>query len=221
MALDSYTHFTSPIRRYADLIVHRALINAYGLGEGGLSEEENVMIGEVADHISKTERNSMEAERSAVDRFTASYLETRTAHEFTGRISGVTNFGLFIRLDENGADGLLPIKALPGDYYEHVEKAHALIGRRTGKIFRLCAPIRVVIRQADRLTGSCLLDLADGVTHADIPGFSSDHDKIPSGRGRDRFARGGKPKFKGKKTDKSFKKKKKTTPKHKKKKAGK
>jgi ribonuclease R len=171
LALTKYAHFTSPIRRYADLIVHRSLIRAYDLGEGGLTDEESVKIGEIADHISKTERNSMEAERSAVDRFTASYLETRKNQEFSGRISGVTNFGLFVRLDENGADGLVPIRSLPDDYYVHEEKAHALIGRRTGRIFRLCAPVRVMIREADRLTGSCVLEVIDAQKGADIPGF--------------------------------------------------
>jgi ribonuclease R len=222
LALAKYGHFTSPIRRYADLIVHRSIINAYGLGDGGLTETESVTIGEIADHISKTERNSMMAERSAVDRFTASYLETRTDQEFTGRISGVTHFGLFVRLDENGADGLIPIKTLPDDYYEHVEKAHALIGRRTKRIFRLCAPVRVMIREADRLTGSCILSLAPGQNSADIPGFVGAHDVLP--KDGPRGHRGGQH-FKGKsKSDadkKPFKKKKKTTPKHKKKKEGK
>jgi ribonuclease R len=164
----------------------------------------------------------MMAERSAVDRFTASYLETRTDQEFTGRISGVTHFGLFVRLDENGADGLIPIKTLPDDYYEHVEKAHALIGRRTKRIFRLCAPVRVMIREADRLTGSCILSLAPGQNSADIPGFVGAHDVLP--KDGPRGHRGGQH-FKGKsKSDadkKPFKKKKKTTPKHKKKKEGK
>jgi ribonuclease R len=223
LALSKYAHFTSPIRRYADLIVHRSIINAYGLGDGGLTETESVTIGEIADHISKTERNSMVAERSAVDRFTASYLETRTDQEFTGRISGVTHFGLFVRLDENGADGLIPIKTLPDDYYEHVEKAHALIGRRTKRIFRLCAPVRVMIREADRLTGSCILALAPGQNSADIPGFVGAHDVLPKqGPGGHR---GGGKNFKGKSKSgadkKPFKKKKKTTPKHKKKKEGK
>ncbi len=224
LALSKYAHFTSPIRRYADLIVHRSIINAYGLGDGGLTETESVTIGEISDHISKTERNSMVAERSAVDRFTASYLETRTAQEFTGRISGVTHFGLFVRLDENGADGLIPIKTLPDDYYEHVEKAHALIGRRTKRIFRLCAPVRIMIREADRLTGSCILALVPGQTSADIPGFFGAHDVLPKQGSRGH--RDGGKNFRGKSSKSSedkkpFKKKKKTTPKHKKKKTAK
>lgn len=219
LALEKYAHFTSPIRRYADLIVHRSLITAYGLGDDGLSKEEAVMLADIADHISKTERNSMEAERAAVDRFTASYLETRHGVEFTGRISGVTKFGLFIRLDENGADGLVPIRSLPNDYYVHEEKAHALIGRRTGRIFRLCAPVRVMIKEADRLTGSCILELVDADGGADIPGFIGPEEMFKpsqkptrSGRAKPHQTR------KGRKDDgNKFKKKKKTTPKHKKK----
>jgi len=226
LALRKYAHFTSPIRRYADLIVHRSLIRAYDLGEGGLTDEESVTLADIADHISKTERNSMEAERSAVDRFTASYLETRGGQEFTGRISGVTNFGLFVRLDENGADGLVPIKTLPGDYYEHVEKAHALIGRRTGRIFRLCAPIRVLIREADRLTGSCILEVIDPHQGADIPGFIGPEGAMfrpsekPTRSGRQKpyqTKKGRKDDGKRFKKGPSAKKKKKTTPKHKKK----
>ena len=222
LALQKYAHFTSPIRRYADLIVHRSIIRAYNLGEGGLTDTETVTIGEIADHISKTERNSMEAERSAVDRFTASYLETRVAHEFTGRISGVTNFGLFVRLDENGADGLVPIRSLPNDYYEHVEKAHALIGKRTGRIFRLCAPVTVAIREADRLTGSCVLQIVNAEKGADIEGFVGPEimmrpSRKPNSSGRDKPFQT----QKGRKDDgKRFKKKKKsTTPKHKKRKS--
>ncbi|PCI00771.1 MAG: ribonuclease R [Alphaproteobacteria bacterium] len=211
LALTKYAHFTSPIRRYADLIVHRSLIRAYGLGEGGLSKEEEVTIAEIADHISKTERNSMEAERSAVDRFTASYLETRISAQFSGRISGVTKFGLFVRLDENGADGLVPIRSLPDDYYIHDENARALIGRRRKRVFRLCAPVTVRVKEADRLTGSTILELVNANNGAEIPGFIG---KEPSRHTEH------KPYPRGKKGGQKFNKKKKktTTPKHKRKK---
>jgi ribonuclease R len=216
LALNKYAHFTSPIRRYADLIVHRSLIRAYDLGEGGLTKEEDVLIGEIASHISKTERNSMEAERNSVDRFTASYLESRIMAEFSGRISGVTKFGLFVRLDENGADGLVPIRSLPDDYYVHNEDSHALIGRRTKRVFRLCAPVRVRVREADRLTGSTVLEIVNGEAGADIPGYIGPEAQFMEGR-----KSGGRNKpfqsQKGRKDNgKKFKKKKKTTPKHKK-----
>jgi len=222
LALQKYGHFTSPIRRYADLIVHRSIIRAYGLGDDGLTDEETVTLAEIADRISKTERNSMEAERSSVDRFTASYLETRISAEFSGRISGVTNFGLFVRLDENGADGLIPIKSIEGDFYEHVESAHALVGRRTGRIFRLCAPVRVIIREADRLTGSCILKLTDDfMGGADIPGFVGPKITLASSHKPTRGRSGSKShQSRKRRTDddkKHPKKKKSTTPKHKKK----
>ncbi|MCB9982552.1 MAG: ribonuclease R [Rhodospirillales bacterium] len=171
LALHKYAHFTSPIRRYADLLVHRSLIAAYGLGPGGISEGEIAQIDETCDHISNTERNSMVAERSAVDRFTASYLSGQIGAEFSGKISGVTRFGLFVTLDESGADGLVPMKSLAGDFYIHDEAQHALVGRRTGRVFRLGAPVTVRLREADGLTGSTVLELCEeSVNGAEVPG---------------------------------------------------
>lgn len=169
LALRRYAHFTSPIRRYADLLVHRSLIRAYGLGEGGLSEEEKVTLTEKAEHISQTERTSAEAERSAVDRFTAAWMSERIGAEFSGIINGVTRFGLFVTLDENGADGLIPMRSLPDDFYIHDEKQHALIGRRHKRIYRLGAPVQIRLKEADGLTGSSVFELASDKS-ADIPG---------------------------------------------------
>ncbi len=172
LALAKYAHFTSPIRRYADLLVHRALIAAFNLGAGGMDKEQAVRVEEICEHISATERTSMEAERNAVDRFTAAFLSTQIGAEFQGRISGVTRFGLFVVLQETGADGLIPIRTLPDDFYEHDERAHALVGRRTGRIFRLGAPVTVRLKEADGLTGSTLLELSGHREGADIPGFT-------------------------------------------------
>ncbi len=183
LALEKYAHFTSPIRRYADLLVHRALIGAFGLGSGGMSDHEIARINEIAQHISETERTSMGAERSATDRFTASYLSDHIGAEFEGKINGVTRFGLFVTLAESGADGLIPIRSLGDDYYIHDEKAHALIGRKTKQIFRLGAAIRIVIKEADGITGSCVFALAAGQKGADIEGMkpprisSRNHDR--------------------------------------------
>ncbi len=171
LALEKYAHFTSPIRRYADLLVHRALIGAYGLGEGGLTKGEVARIDEIAQHISETERTSMSAERSATDRFTASYLSEHIGASFDGKINGVTRFGLFVTLSESGADGLIPMKSLGDDFYIHDEKAHALVGRRKGIIYRLGAPLSVIIKEADGITGSCIFSLAPGQKGADIPGM--------------------------------------------------
>ncbi|MBX2833951.1 MAG: ribonuclease R [Micavibrio sp.] len=201
LALDRYAHFTSPIRRYADLLVHRSLISAYDLGPGGITEEETVRIDEIAQHISGTERASMVAERSAVDRFTASYLSDHIGASFEGKISGVTRFGLFVSLNESGADGLIPMKSLGDDFYEHDEKSHALIGKRKGKVFRLGAAITVRLSEADGLTGSCILELAEqSKGGADIPGMVFKTSIPPMGRkphskGRGKKGRdgGGKP----------------------------
>jgi ribonuclease R len=112
LALRRYAHFTSPIRRYSDLIVHRALISAHRWGDDGLSPEEIDQLEPTAQHISETERRSMAAERDTTDRYLAAFLSERVGAELTGRISGVQRFGAFVKLDETGADGLIPIRSL-------------------------------------------------------------------------------------------------------------
>ena len=159
--LQRYAHFTSPIRRYADLVVHRALIRALKLGDDGLSDAEAARLKETADHISMTERRAMAAERDSVDRYVAAFMQDRVGAVFDGRISGVTRFGLFIRLRETGADGLLPMRSLGGDFFRHDEKRHALTGERSGAIYRLGDMIRVRLAEATPLTGGLRFDLAD------------------------------------------------------------
>lgn len=194
LALKRYAHFTSPIRRYADLLVHRSLVSAYGLGEGGLSEEERVRLDEMADHISTTERTSMEAERSAKDRFAAQYLSEHVNAEFAGTISGVSRFGLFVTLDGSGADGIIPIRTLPDDFYIHDEKQHALIGRETGRLYRMGAKMTVRLVEADPMTGSTVLSVI-GKEGADIPGINMPEPRIQPRRGRKKHGKN----FKGKK----------------------
>lgn len=159
LALQRYAHFTSPIRRYADLVVHRGLINAYGLGEGGITSKELGMLDEMGEHISATERRSALAERDAVDRYTAIYLAERTGAFFEGRVTGVTRFGLFVELSETGADGLIPMNSLGDDFYTHDETHHCLIGRRTGRVLRLGARCTVKLLAADALQGSTVFEL--------------------------------------------------------------
>lgn len=152
LALSQYTHFTSPIRRYSDLIVHRSLISVAKLGQGGLVRGERDL-QETAEHISMTERRSAAAERETVDRFTAAFLTDRVGASFTGRINGVSRFGLFVTLDETGADGILPIKRLPSDYYEVFEDIHMLAGRSSGMAFSVGDLITVTLSEADAMTG--------------------------------------------------------------------
>ncbi|HEX3918668.1 MAG TPA: ribonuclease R [Caulobacteraceae bacterium] len=157
--LARYAHFTSPIRRYADLIVHRALIRALNLGDDGLSDIDIAKLKDTAERITMAERRAMAAERDATDRYVASFLADRVGAEFQGRITGVTRFGLFIRLAETGADGLVPISSLGDEYYVHDERAHALIGERSGGRWRLGREVEVLLREATPITGGLLFEM--------------------------------------------------------------
>jgi ribonuclease R len=161
LALAKYAHFTSPIRRYADLVVHRGLIRGCKMGDDGLTDHEVENLEEIADHISTTERRSAAAEREAVDRFITLFMADRIGATFSGRISGVARFGLFARLDETGADGIIPIDSLPSDTYYHDEKRQALVGKRTRRVYQLAQPVKVKLDRADRLTGSMALSLVE------------------------------------------------------------
>jgi ribonuclease R len=158
--LQRYAHFTSPIRRYADLVVHRALIRALRAGPDGLTDSEGTRVSETAEHISMTERRAMAAERDSVDRYVAAFMQDRVGAVFECRITGVTRFGLFVRLKETGADGLIPMRALGLDFFRHDEKRHALVGERTRKVYRLGEKITVRLAEAAPLTGGLRFDLA-------------------------------------------------------------
>jgi len=157
--LDRYAHFTSPIRRYADLVVHRGLIRALGLGDDGLSEADIARMKDTAERITLAERRAMAAERDATDRYVAAFLSERVGAEFEGRISGVTRFGLFVRLAETGADGLVPIATLGAEYFFHDARAHALIGERSGAVWRLGRQVDVRLREATPITGGLLFEM--------------------------------------------------------------
>jgi ribonuclease R len=159
LALARYAHFTSPIRRYSDLLVHRALIGAFDFGDGTLDRSAVAEFAETAVHISGTERRAAAAERDAVDRYVAAFLADKVDSEFEGRISGVARFGLFINLRETGADGIIPISTLPQDFYDHDEGRHALVGRRSGRTFQLGQSVTVRLVSADALTGGITLEL--------------------------------------------------------------
>jgi ribonuclease R len=157
--LNRYAHFTSPIRRYADLIVHRALISALKLGDDGLSDWDVKNLKDTADHITGQERKAMAAERDATDRYVAAFLAERVGAAFEGRITGVTRFGLFVRLAETGADGLVPIGNLGDEYFVHDDRAHALVGQRTGQRWRLGSAVTVKLVEATPITGGLLFEM--------------------------------------------------------------
>ncbi len=162
LALPCYAHFTSPIRRYADLLVHRALIAGLGLGDGGLPDDAGAVFTQIGQHISMTERRAQAAEREAVDRFTAAFLRNRVGDILPGRITGVTRFGLFVTLDESGADALIPMSSLPDDFYIHNEAEHCLIGRRWGRTYRLGEPVAARLSECDPITGGMVMQLVEG-----------------------------------------------------------
>jgi ribonuclease R len=157
--LQRYAHFTSPIRRYADLVVHRALISALKLGDDGLTDRDRVRLSETAELITAAERRAMAAERDATDRYVAAFLAERQGAEFDGRITGVTRFGLFVRLQEIGADGLVPVSSLGGEYFIHDDRAHALVGERSGRRWRLGARVEVRLVEATPLTGGLVFEM--------------------------------------------------------------
>ena len=161
LALQNYAHFTSPIRRYSDLIVHRALITGHGWGKDGLSPQDIEMLDETAQQISDTERRSMAAERDTTDRYLAAYLADRVGAEFTGRISGVAKFGLFVKLDETGADGLIPIRTLGREFFHYDADSQSLMGADTGTVMRLGQRVTVRLAEAVPVTGGLMLELLE------------------------------------------------------------
>ncbi|WP_375687021.1 ribonuclease R [Pseudooceanicola sp. LIPI14-2-Ac024] len=159
LALTNYAHFTSPIRRYSDLIVHRALISAHKWGKDGLTAEEIEDLEATAKHISDTERRSMVAERDTTDRYLAAYLSERVGDEMTGRISGVARFGAFVRLDETGADGLVPIRSIGREFFHFDKESETLMGSDTGLTIQPGQRVTVRLAQAVPLTGGLELEL--------------------------------------------------------------
>jgi ribonuclease R len=157
--LAKYAHFTSPIRRYADLVVHRALVTALGLGSDGLSDRDIANMKDTAEVITFAERRAMAAERDATDRYVAAFLADRVGAEFTGRITGVTRFGLFVRLAETGADGLVPISKLGGEFFIHDDRSHALVGERSGARWPLGMTVEVRLEEATPITGGLLFEM--------------------------------------------------------------
>jgi ribonuclease R len=157
--LRRYAHFTSPIRRYADLVVHRGLIRALRLGNDGPPDTDPGALGEIAASISAAERRAMAAERETVDRLIAHFLADRVDAVFEGRIGGVTRAGLFVKLNDTGADGFIPVRTLGTDYFRYEERAHALVGNATGETFRLGDGVTVRLVEAIPVAGALRFEL--------------------------------------------------------------
>ncbi|MEO1135480.1 MAG: RNB domain-containing ribonuclease, partial [Pseudomonadota bacterium] len=157
--LPRYAHFTSPIRRYADLTVHRALVKAFKLGANGQTEQEAAALPRIAEQISDLERRSIAAERESNDRYLADYLEARIGVEFEARIRGVTKFGLFVMLDETGADGFVPMRSIGFERFRFEEKDHAIFGETSGGMYRLGQHVKVRLAEAAPLTGGLRFEM--------------------------------------------------------------
>lgn len=143
LAYPAYTHFTSPIRRYPDLLVHRAIRHALGGGQAEAFEYPKPKIQVMGEHCSGTERRADEATRDAESWLKCEYMLDKIGEELSGWISGVTSFGLFVQLEELYIDGLIHVTALDNDYYHFDPVGHRLTGERTGRVYRLGDPIRV------------------------------------------------------------------------------
>lgn len=194
LALKRYAHFTSPIRRYADLLVHRALIDALRAGNDGLGDTKLEEIQEMAEMVSANERRAMLAERDAMDRFTAVFMQDHVGAQFTARISGVTRAGLFVTLTDTGASGLVPMRNLGSDFYDLDENTMVLQGRSTGNTYRMGQPVSVRLKEAAPVTGGLLFEMLNQPASKARSGGP----RHKSGRPRNLPKRGGKPSLKGK-----------------------
>ena len=169
LSLGSYAHFTSPIRRYADLIVHRALVRSFGLGDGGLTDDEASRMSVLGTAISQAERRAMEAERETVDRYVAAFLSTRVGEVLETRITGVASFGFFATVEGIGGDGLVPVSTLGDDYYRFDEGARTLTGDATGTVYAAGQMMQLRLAEASPISGALRFELVEGGSNGRSP----------------------------------------------------
>jgi ribonuclease R len=162
LALATYAHFTSPIRRYADLLVHRALVDAYKLGEGGLPRGEEEKFEAVGEQISMLERRAMEAERETIDRYVAAYLSDQVGQLVECRITGVQPFGFFAAVEDLGGDGLIFARDLGLEYFRYDEGAKQLVGEESGETYRIGQRLTLRLAEANPVSGSLRFELPEG-----------------------------------------------------------
>ena len=168
LALGSYAHFTSPIRRYADLVVHRALTRAYRLGEGGLTDHEAEAMEVTGELISQHERRAMEAERETIDRYVAAYLADHVGEIVDCRITGVQPFGFFATVEGLGGDGLVPVSTLGTDYFRYDEASQTLTGDETGERFAPGQRLKLRLAEADPVSGALRFELPEGGSYSPV-----------------------------------------------------
>jgi ribonuclease R len=165
LALGSYAHFTSPIRRYADLVVHRSLVRAFGLGpkvrESGLSDSETESMDVTGELISQLERRAMEAERETLDRYVAAYLSERVGDLVDCRITGVQPFGFFATVEGLGGDGLVPVSTLGTEYFRYDEASQSLVGEDSGETFASGRRLKLRLAEANPVSGGLRFELPD------------------------------------------------------------
>jgi ribonuclease R len=188
LALGSYAHFTSPIRRYADVLVHRSLVRSYGLGEGGLTDDEAARMDVTGEKISQLERRAMEAERDTIDRYVAAYLSERVGQVLETRITGVTSFGFFATVEGLGGDGLVPAATLGAEYFTHDEATHSLVGQTSGERYTLGQRLPLRLAEADPINGALRFELPEGASHLAYRGDPRDR-KARSAAGK-KFSKG-------------------------------
>ena len=186
LALLNYAHFTSPIRRYSDLIVHRALISAHRWGDDGLTDDQIERLESTAQHISETERRSMMAERDTTDRYLAAFLSERIGSEFDGKVSGIAKFGIFIRLDGSGADAMIPISTIGREYFHYDRETNTLMGSNTGLVIAVGMRAKVKLTEAAPITGGIAGELLE------LEGNKVEKGSGRGSRGRGRRSYGGK-----------------------------
>jgi ribonuclease R len=161
LALGSYAHFTSPIRRYADLVVHRSLVRAYGLGDGALTDTEAGAMEVTGELISQLERRAMEAERDTLDRYVAAYLSERVGELVECRITGVQPFGFFATVEGLGGDGLVPVSTLGDEYFRYDEASQSLVGEESGESFASGRRLKLRLVEANPVSGGLRFALPD------------------------------------------------------------
>jgi len=184
LALATYAHFTSPIRRYADLLVHRGLVKAYGLGEGGLPQGDEERFEQIGEQISMLERRAMEAERDTIDRYVAAYLADRVGQLVDCRITGVQPFGFFATVEDLGGDGLVLAKDLGQEYFRYDEGARQLVGDETGETYRIGQRLTLRLAEANPVSGSLRFELPEGSYGRPAPARRNDRVRTGGKRGR-------------------------------------